>query len=65
MAKKADHDPAAVAVIAATLLAGRHDAEPHHIKGAVAAAHNILDEAAAPREEAAAEEPAAEAETKA
>ena len=40
------HDPDKVAHIAAALLSGKHDAEPHHIKAAVAAAHGILDEAA-------------------
>lgn len=38
------YHPDAVAHVAATLLAGRHDAERHHILKAVDTARAILDE---------------------
>lgn len=41
----AGHNPDHVAQIAAVLLSGRHDAEPHHVQGAVSTARLILDEA--------------------
>lgn len=48
MAAKQDverHNPDQVAQVAAMLLQGRHDAEPHHVKAAVVTAKAILDEA--------------------
>jgi len=42
---KKNHDPREVAQIAAHLLSGYHDAEPHHIKMAIAAARTVLDQA--------------------
>lgn len=38
------HNPDLVAHIASGLLAGRIDAEPHHIRAAVATANALLDE---------------------
>jgi hypothetical protein len=62
MAKQAErHNPDHVAQIAAQLLQGRHDAEPHHVKQAVSTARLIIDAARAEPEEPAAEpEPAPE-----
>lgn len=42
----AEHDQNAVAHIAATLLSGFHNAEPHNIEAAVANAKAILDASA-------------------
>jgi hypothetical protein len=59
----AKHNHVHVASIAAALLSGRHDAEPHHVKAAVGTANAILDEAYAGEFEDGAE-PEAEAKPK-
>lgn len=62
------HDPVLTAQIAAMLLQGRSDAEPHHVEAAVTTAKVVIDKAAGhptEAEEAATAQAEAEAEAQA